>query len=371
MKARVAIVGAGVAGLSAAVTLAKNDHNSEFAVEVFERKNEIGSLYKSTGGIAFHWLNQIDLDLNLEKTLEAVINKVELHSQKHETTIRTKDNRPLGVVIDHRKLEKHLAEQARKEGVRIHTGVTIKSLKDLDHDFIIGADGTFSEIARETVGLPNENEVHKCLEYWIDQPPDGTLHLFFKPYCPKGYIWAFPSKDYIKVGAGIPLSEKERLPKILEKFLKERPEFSGKILEKHGGCVPTPTPLPTVVPKSYIALIGDAGRLVNSATGGGLHLAMLSGISAALSLVLTRSFARYESWYISKILPELRKWSRIKKALWSLTEDDMDTLVKTIGGEYVISGAPNPLKELEKAVALFLKNPKLAVKLGLAFLRGD
>jgi len=371
MKPRVAIVGAGVAGLSAAVTLAKNDTRNEFAIEVYERKKEIGSLYKSTGGISLYWINEINLDLNLEKITEATINKAELHSQNHSTTIKSKSGRPLGIVIDHRKLEKHLAEEALRQGARIQTGVTITSPRELDHDFIIGADGAFSEIARETIGIPSRDEVHKCLEYWIDQPPDQTLHIFFTPYCPKGYIWVFPSKDYIKVGAGIPLSNPAKLPKILEKFLNEHPEFKGKIIEKHGGCVPTPTPLDNVVPKSYIALIGDAGRLVNSATGGGLHLAILSGISAAQSLLLTKSFVRYQSWYVNQILPELRKWARVKKALWSLSPEDMDELVKIIGDEYLVPDAPKPFREIEKAIALFMKNPKLAVKLGLAFFKGD
>ena len=44
MKAQVAVVGAGIAGLSAAVTLAKNNYDSEFTIEIFERKNRIGSL---------------------------------------------------------------------------------------------------------------------------------------------------------------------------------------------------------------------------------------------------------------------------------------------------------------------------------------
>ncbi|RLG74961.1 MAG: hypothetical protein DRO12_06165, partial [Thermoprotei archaeon] len=324
---------------------------------------------KSTGGIATHWLTKIPFNLNLAKITESPIRKAVIHSENYSTTIKASKKANLGYVLNQPKLEKELAKIAESHGAIIHTRKNIKDFRKLYFDYIIGADGPFSQVAAQTTGLPPKHEIHKCLEYWIDQQPDQTLHIFFKKYCPKGYIWVFPSDGYIKVGAGIPLSEPIKLPQILEKFLQEHPEFKGKIIGKYGGCVPTPTPLQSVLPEENVALVGDAGRLVNSATGGGLHFAILSGYMAGKSLAEAKSFKKYDEWYKKEVLPQLKRWSKIKKLIWSLGTQGLDEILKTIGEEIEVTVPVNPMKELDKVIPILLRNPKLAIKIGVTLLK--
>jgi len=359
--ASLAIVGAGVAGLSAAISAARLGA----APHVYERKREVGSLYKSTGGIASYWIRRIPLEINYAAVAESPIDMAVIHGPRSATVIRAERGAALGYVLNQPRLEKQLAKMAERYGATIHTGVEVKGLGDLrGYSHVIGADGVFSKIAQETVGLPPWDEIYKCAEYWIDVAPDRALHLFSAEYCPRGYIWVFPGDGYIKVGAGIPLTERVRVTEILDRFLRERPEFSGKIIGRAGGCVPTPTPLDSVVPRESVALVGDAGRLVNPATGGGLHLAILSGYMAGRSASLddvSPGFGLYDRWYKDEVRPQLMRWWRLKP----LAADPglIDRALRAVGEELTVRTPVDPMKELARILPrIFFRDPGLALR---------
>lgn len=327
------IVGAGIAGLTAAYTAGLNG----LETTVIEAKKEIGTHYKSSGAIALYWMTKISVLKDWNPVIEIPLNKAYIHTFKGKRIEIKAKKKPLGYVISQPGLEKLLAEEASKLGVNLITGTPVTNPSNIpaicgkEPDYIIDAGGITSPIARKYFALPLKEDIHKCLEYWINIPPKSELHIFLKDYCPKGYIWVIPSKNFIKVGTGIPFSEKATTPqKILEKFMIEHPEFSGEIIGVKGGIVPTTHPLHTVTPEPKIALIGDAARLVNPATGGGIQFAMLSGEKAIESLVKIGNFSLYEKWYRRTMYKQLRKWYKIKNVMHELLTKIEDILPEEV-----------------------------------------
>ncbi|MEM2233903.1 MAG: NAD(P)/FAD-dependent oxidoreductase [Nitrososphaerota archaeon] len=371
MVVRIAIIGGGLAGLSAALGALEAAEPGSVEIDLYERKRSIGSLYKSSGAVASYWLNRLPFSIP-HRVVESPILSAHVHAGESSVEIRA--DGPIGAVLSQPSLEVELyrmaLERAEDKSCRlsVHLGEFVRSPFDMlrTHDYLIGADGAFSLVAEQIAGPIPREEVHKCAEYLIDRPGDGELHIFFADYCPRGYIWVIPSKGCIKVGAGIPLSDRGDPRDIVLKFLEEHPEYAGRIIGRAYGLVPTPTPLDGVA-RGRVALVGDAGRLVNAATGGGIQFAVLSGYEAGRSAGSGAGFSAYEKWYKS-ILPMLRRWRKVKSVLWRLSVDDLAKVAEVVGKRLYYSGEVNPGEELEAVVKLVINHPLLAAKVGAALL---
>jgi len=371
MTNRVDIVGGGLAGLSAAVGAV----GGEFETHVWEKKNVIGGLYKSTGGIARYWLEQLPFHVDCRRSIVDEIREVviypPLHSEKYPE-VKMSSSEAVGYVLDQPKLEKILEEKALDGGVMIHRNVRVTGINALPDSYIIGADGAFSVIARETVGLPDQWHIHKCLEYWIPREDSNhRLEIYFREYCPKGYVWVFPAGEYSKIGAGVPIAEKTDLRKVISRFLDESGYGRiGKDTPVYGGVVPTAKPLKpeSITPRENVALVGDAGRLVNSATGGGIHLALLSGYNAARVLTRTGSYELYRDWYRVVAYPQLSRWYKIRSILVSSTPRELSEFI-SIAREFVgevFTGrltTLNPILLLSQMMARVATHPKTSIKI--------
>ncbi|MEM0232600.1 MAG: NAD(P)/FAD-dependent oxidoreductase [Candidatus Nezhaarchaeales archaeon] len=357
---KVAIVGGGLAGVSSLLHLSSSN---EIEIDLYDAKEGIGSLYKSTGGIseAFStpWLRYI------KPATDTFIDKVQIELAGRRIVFEAKEGH-LGRVIDHTKLEKIMLDKAleNSDNIRVHLKSYIREpLKLLeDHDFLIGADGVFSKVAEATVGRIPLHNVYKCLEYWIEHHATNDLYIFFKDYCPGGYIWVFPSSFGVKVGAGIPATHQVELREIVERFLSEHSEFDGRILHKMAGCLPTAEPLEEVVYSGRIALIGDAGRMVNPATGAGIHLALESGKAVAESIVGTNSLERFREYYRRRILPYLKIWHKVKRILFKLSCEELGVVAETIRS-LAFPSPTNPNIGISRLLWLLVRHPLLAWKI--------
>jgi digeranylgeranylglycerophospholipid reductase len=172
---------------------------------------------------------------------------------------------------------------------------------------IIGADGIRSyigrcagirtRISRDDIGLGvqflahNHNYNNNCISMFLNQT-----------YAPRGYAWIFPKGgNSANVGLCTVAACKVKLPELLNRFVHDVcPSDESAVLEKIIeaafnkkkvlpasewmkmkprfliGGVPVSRPLPLVV-KNNVALAGDAARLANPLTGGGLAAAFVSG----------------------------------------------------------------------------------------------
>ncbi|MEM1944150.1 MAG: NAD(P)/FAD-dependent oxidoreductase [Nitrososphaerota archaeon] len=364
----IAIVGGGVAGLSCAIFAA----NKNVPVTVYERKRRIGFPVRSTGGIAAHYLESSGLGFKSDWTYpltKAIVVSPSGYRYEFEA-----GGKVIGYVLDHGEFERYLAEKAMDLGVKFVMPIQVKpgTIGQLlnAYDYVVGADGPYSAV-RRFIGIPDEDQLnmHKGYEYWVDGssdpvfdlPQNSILIYFNNNIAPKGYVWFFRYKDIIKFGLGVPIAVPADPKKILDSVARKLMPtlFKSRILGKTGGVIPTPPPLESVV-KDRIALVGDAGNLINSATGGGIHMALFSGRQCGLSLA-EGSLRSYVRWYERSAKPVLKRWYTVKNILYSLDNNGFDRLVRAMQGYELRS--LSPVNEIFRLlVHVMSRNPSLLVQ---------
>jgi flavin-dependent dehydrogenase len=134
---------------------------------------------------------------------------------------------------------------------------------------------------------------------------------FHKPYGPMGYAWLFPLNDKLaNIGIGIMGGQKIDMKELLDQYIKNEIKDDYKILSTFRSCVPIAAPLNRVY-KDNVMITGDAARLTNSLTAGGIRYAFISG---SLSGIVA-------SKYINKEINSLELYqSNLNKKIKSLTK---------------------------------------------------
>jgi flavin-dependent dehydrogenase/intein/homing endonuclease len=194
-------------------------------------------------------------------------------------------------------------------------------------------------------------------------------------FCP-GFIvhncWIFPKgEDCANVGVGIGgdvSDEKHRAIAYLNAFVKSRfPDTERKIISEIYGAVPLSGPIYETVADGLI-LVGDAARQTDPLTGGGILEAMKAGeiagdvIAKAVQEknVSRKRLAEYERRWESIRGKKLKKELKAKKFLLSLSSDNLDALIHSIGELKIKMDEPN-VRELLKE--LVKKNPQMLFRL--------
>ena len=315
-KTDVIVIGAGPAGVSAAITVARGGKK----VILTERGNFAGSKNMYGGVIYDHAVNEIFPDYLQSAPVERFVSNHSymLLDNDESTTItykNHKENRNAFVSI-RAKWDKWCVEQAIKEGVYFAPDTLVNGLivehgkvvgikTDLEEyyaDVVIIADGVNSLLAKQ-IGLRDEikpkqtalgvKEVIKLSEEVINQrfginstqgaayelvggPMTGMLAL--------GFIYT--NKNSVSLGIGASLedlkSKKIRPYELLEE-LKSHPSVAelikdGELLEYSAHLIPEGGY--NAMPKLYTdgaMVVGDAAMLVNNVHFEGTNMAMLSG----------------------------------------------------------------------------------------------
>jgi menaquinone-9 beta-reductase len=167
-----------------------------------------------------------------------------------------------------------------KSAVRLSNGTEIRA------NFIIGADGVFSTVAR-SLGLSLQRKgLAAGLETEI--PRRGKMADLALPEIHFGatrwgYGWIFPKGDTLTVGVGGLMQKNPDLKSSFQKFLKKiSPETAG--LQWKGHVIPFRSFMKKPG-KGNVLLIGDAAGLVDPVTGEGIAFAMQSGSYAAQAII--------------------------------------------------------------------------------------
>jgi len=200
-----------------------------------------------------------------------------------------------------------LGKEAEKMGAEIHTGDKIRSIEDLDGDYIVDASGCPSTIKREL------KIKHHLFNYTYQQTLEDcnwfvsdTMRTFFTGI--SGYFWIFPrnpEKKEVNIGVGTMIKEHVNLKKLLEEF-KEKNKITGKINHVLGGLVPAGLQRPFI--HKNILFVGDAGVGAFPLTGEGIHRALISSDIAGECLA-----NGYPKKYAHRMWQEFIKWEAIGK----------------------------------------------------------
>ena len=292
----VIVVGAGPAGSVTARNLAR----AGYAVLLCEKRPVVGVPVRcgEATGPAKRISDFTTLD---EAWIETRFSGVVFHGPGG-VSFKYDAGRELGIMLDRRLFDQHLAREAEAAGAHLRTGARVTDVGPdadghrvvtLEHDgvfhhvktkMVVGADGAESLVGRmaglKTRQLPNgtctaielrirtQDPNPDCLTFW-----GGAEHI------DKGYVWAFP-----KVKSGVVnLGSGELIPKLGAKTqLQISTEFRDKyypgavIEEVHGGAVPVSGHMQEYT-AGRLALVGDAAHHTNPLTGGGIVPGMLGG----------------------------------------------------------------------------------------------
>jgi digeranylgeranylglycerophospholipid reductase len=178
-----------------------------------------------------------------------------------------------------------LLEKGVVKGAKIEYCGTVTDVKA---DIVIAADGVESKFSKwcgidTTVPV---REIMSSVQYVmtdIDIDEHSTIFYLGNDVAPEGYLWIFPKgKRTANVGIGISgrkSGKGHRAKDYLDKFVKKTfPE--GKTIEYIPGGVSVCRPLACTVADGLI-ITGDAARVVDPLTGGGIYNAMYTGRLAA------------------------------------------------------------------------------------------
>ncbi|KJE48690.1 MULTISPECIES: digeranylgeranylglycerophospholipid reductase [Acidiplasma] len=388
----VLVVGAGPAGSSAARFAARNG----LKTLLIEKRPDIGSPVRCGEGVSKAWMPEVDLKPQ-DHWISDEVKGARIYGPSETKpimlTAETAGNE-VGYVIERDKFDKYMAALAASEGADVWVkSPALSVIKDEDgkvsgavirHNgemvpvhakMVIAADGFESEFGR-WAGLKSlilaKNDIISAIEYrmvGVDSDMDYT-DFYLGSVAPAGYIWVFPKGPHeANVGIGVTISKmKDRwdVRNYLDNWIKAHPGYNkGKIIQVITGGVSV-NRVKDKMSMPGLLTVGDAARLIDPITGGGIANGLISGKYAAevaKKAIDANDFSEtmmknYDIMVKNKFeRKHLRNWYA-KEKLATLSDDTMDKLVDVISDVKIKDIS---VEEILKAVQL--KYPELVEQL--------
>ncbi|MCK9323751.1 MAG: NAD(P)/FAD-dependent oxidoreductase [Candidatus Methanomethylophilaceae archaeon] len=359
----VVVVGAGPGGSMAAKFCAQGG----LQTIMIEKKAEIGAPLRCAEGVSKKWLQEVGIEPDPSwiraDMVGAVIRSPSGYTFKLD---ESKAGSEVGYVLERHLFDKALARDAVKAGSKIMlrtsctdvirengklVGIKAKCMGEeieIRSRVIIAADGYESQVGR-WAGIETKlalNDIDSCLQYRMvnaDIDPDYCEFIIGRSVAPGGYLWIFPKGNgTANVGIGIIGTEcnNGEAKTYLDKFIDTDPRFkNSQAVEVMGGFVSTCPGLDCAVDDNII-LVGDAARIIDPITGGGICHACRTGMYAGKVLTecaKTGDFSKkalmpYEKMWRDRMEDKLYRNWMAKERLATLDDETIDEVVKLISG---------------------------------------
>lgn len=338
--AEVNVVGGSAAGLFAAYLLAREGKR----VRLFDANDVLH--VESRTLITTSRLSEV-LGFVPHEAVVNQIDQIDLFSPGRSVTIPMKEP---DLVVERAAIVRLLAKMAVEAGVEIRGGckflnlgaaeggvtVTIRDThRDRVEEFktttLIGADGTFSRVAKMTTG--NGHKTTPILQAIVELPGGAranTTQVWFEPEDTPYFYWLIPESQK-QAAVGFIAEEGKEARVKLERFLARR---GLKPLEMQSARIPSYTHFTRPwrrMSGCEVYLVGDAAAQVKVTTVGGL-VTGLGGARAAANAILRR-----ES-YLKELRPlrkELSLHLLIRTVLNRFRGTDYDRLLGLLNGRMV------------------------------------
>ena len=334
----VVIIGAGPSGSNAAISYKKLNPDLKIALvdkAIFPRDKSCGDAF-GPGVISAlkRFGNEHILEDEPEVVSTTLFGPKNIGIQNYIPEVKNKED-SIVYVIPRLDLEYRILNLAKEEEVETFEGYRFSKFFNneesvsveieneakekyiLEAKLLVGADGANSRV-RKSLNLKQNSDWNKAIAIraYIDSPnyleifKERTLMFEINVSAIKGYAWAFPSKgDLLNIGIGVPLSvfkkEKMDIKNLLDEFVKTL-EGRGVIVENLRMEKSFMLPFASSRPKlghNRVALIGDAGSMINPMSGEGIFYGMEAGFLLANAThqlineggsVLNKGITKYE-----------------------------------------------------------------------------
>lgn len=357
----VVVVGAGPSGSVTARYAAEGGVDTL----LIEKRQEIGSPVRCGEGIARHFLDDCNIPFD-SKWVACEVQGARVVSPSGAELII--DERyagtEVGIVLERDAFDKALAKDAARAGADIWvkttavgllrengrvTGVRVKRLNEefnVRAQVVVGADGFESQVGRWAgmTTMLKAGDITGTLQYRLTNIESDTRYceFFLGSVAPGGYIWIFPKdEESANVGIGCTLTKlkgKMDIKAYLDAFIQGSPRMQkGQALDMVTGGVSTAPPLKETV-RDGILLVGDAARMIDPITGGGIGNGCRAGMLAGQVLTEAKETG---DWSLEQLLKYERGWRAwmeeglyrnwlAKKKLLTLSDRDFDDLVSML-----------------------------------------
>ncbi|MDP7666273.1 MAG: NAD(P)/FAD-dependent oxidoreductase [Candidatus Poseidoniia archaeon] len=379
-KFDVIVVGGGPAGTTAARYAAQEG----LSVLLLEKDRDIGIPVRCGEAIGDEGI-RIFLEPQ-ERWIKSTITRLRLVAPNGQMI--DMDLKQKGYIVDRRIFDYDLAQYAAQKGAQIVTKAYVSGLLFEDDrvvgvkgtvmgepfevkcKIVIGADGVESRVGRWAglktfVKMKDMESAYQKTISGIEVDETRFDIYVARKWAPGGYLWVFPKgPNMANVGLGVSgeYSKEKSAIKYLDEFLDEYfPNYS--VVAQAAGGVPCAKTLKTFVTDGLM-LTGDAARMVNPMTGGGIISGMRGGMLAALTAVKAikegdvsaKSLSPYQKEWHKVGGKNHEKFHRIKIAINKLTDDDLDSIADAVSE--IPEGERTITKVFSKAV---FKKPSLVV----------
>lgn len=354
----VLVVGAGPGGSTAARFAALGGAKTL----LIEKRQEIGTHVRCGEGIAKGLLDHAQIPIQKE-WIAAEMDGARIYSPSGHTfeVDESKAGAEVGYVVERDLFDRGLAALAGKAGADvvvktsatgfIREGDKIVGMKliskgepvEVRAKIVIGADGFESQVGRwagidTTLAL---NDIMTCVQYRltnIDIDPKYT-EFYIGSAAPGGYLWVFPkNENTANVGLGIGghiVKQGGEPKKYLDDWIAKNPKMkNAKQLDMISGGCSINAPLDSVVTDS-VMLVGDAARMIDPMTGGGIAHACLSGkLAGEVAAEAIKAgdyskefFQKYEKAWRAELEEKLfRNWMA-KEKVQHISDETFDKLI--------------------------------------------
>ena len=384
------VIGGGPAGAIAARTAAQAGHS----VLLVEKRPAIGAPVRCAEGIGKEALAEfVKPD---ERWIAVELKRAEIVAPDGATMMleAAMAGSKIGYIIDRKVFDRELVWQAAEAGadVMVKTrasaplmeggrvkGAVLESCgeqKKVEAAVTIAADGVESKFSRwcgVNTAVPVREIMSSCqyLMTGIEIDHECTTFFLGNEVAPEGYLWIFPKgKRTANVGIGISGKKSgagHRAKDYLDRFVRERFP-GGKTIECIVGGVSVCRPLSRTVADGLI-IAGDAARVVDPLTGGGIYNAMYTGDLAAKVAIQAMGAGKTDAealmpydqgWRSSTMGKAIERNYHIKEYLINLPDDKLNAIIHSARSLDLKDFSTFTLiKELMK------RNPKLVAELAI------
>jgi digeranylgeranylglycerophospholipid reductase len=357
----VVVVGAGPGGSMAAKFCAEGGLDTI----LIEKKAEVGAPLRCAEGVSKKWLEEVGIEPDplwiRADMIGAVIKSPDGTQFKLD---ESKAGTEVGYVLERHLFDKALARDAVAAGSKLMmrtsctgiiredgriAGIRIKSMgeeAEIRAKAVVAADGYESQVGR-WAGIDTKlklNDLNSCIQYRMvncDADMEYCEFIIGRSIAPGGYLWIFPKGGGVaNVGIGVmgPLCKGGEPREYLDRFLATDPRFKdSQPVEVAAGFVSTCPGLDCAVDDNLI-LVGDAARVIDPLTGGGICHACRTGMYAGKVLVAAAAegdFSKaalmpYEKMWRDRMEDKLYRNWMAKERLAELDDETINELVRLI-----------------------------------------